>query len=821
MVSGKNFLLSPNTGGSTEPPVLPLKMSLEGERFKWNTLTFDYVSDVSYGELGTPNPFKDVMYLIEFLSPSNKTYKVFGYFAADGNSANTGNFTGKIFRAHFTPNEIGKWMFRYVFVQSTDINLYTFEDFPFIIPFSYSFEVGSKALFASDLRTLGVAIPDKGYLTFENGKRFIKVGVDSPENLLAYYAFDNTSKKGGSGNDLTGTSSYTVDGVKYNYKGDGLHHYEPHLQHWKDGDPTFANGHGKELIGLINYLADQGMNSISFLTMNINGDGQDVHPYVNYNGGNAVQEDRLRFDVSKLDQWKVIFDHAQSRGMHLHFKLQETENDGLLDNGDLGAERKLYYKQMVSRFGHYLLKNFNLSEEFSAGSGGDSGSGTQRVKDYCTYIRDISTFPPHIVLHTYGGQQEQYYGPQVGLETLSGVSIQTDPNNVHAETLKWVQRSKASGLPWVVANDEQGPANKGLAVNGDQANLELFTHKVLWGNLLAGGAGVEYYFGYGQPHNDLDCEAMQVRSDMWAVSKIAKEFFEFYLPVSEMENMDHLTTNSDVYCFGKDKETYVLYVPSNTSSFTFSGSPGVYDLLILNPYTGEKQTQANVVVNPTETLSNPDSQDRVILLEFVSELDGGGTGAGGSDPYVYFEYPVDGSVVQAGSQVPIRAEIVNSTDISKVEFRLNGNLIQTERQHPYDANISSVASGTHTILATVYNSVNQAYLTSSISITAETPTGVPNPPSQVDDPFFNFYKPTETVVPVNSSVLFAVNAVNFPENIATVEYFLNGNKVKTERVHEYEYTGVLSKLGLNTIVVTATGVNGFVRTSQPLYILTY
>ena len=34
-------------------------------------------------------------------------------------------------------------------------------------------------------------------------------------------------------------------------------------------------------------------------------------------------------DVSKLDQWGIVFGHGTSLGMYLHFKLQETENDDL------------------------------------------------------------------------------------------------------------------------------------------------------------------------------------------------------------------------------------------------------------------------------------------------------------------------------------------------------------------------------------------------------------------------------------------------------------------------------------------------------------
>lgn len=36
-------------------------------------------------------------------------------------------------------------------------------------------------------------------------------------------------------------------------------------------------------------------------------------------------------------------DHADRMGFYLHFKMQEAVNDKLLDGGDVGVERKLYY----------------------------------------------------------------------------------------------------------------------------------------------------------------------------------------------------------------------------------------------------------------------------------------------------------------------------------------------------------------------------------------------------------------------------------------------------------------------------------------------
>ena len=96
--------------------------------------------------------------------------------------------------------------------------------------------------------------------------------------------------------------------------------WSPHVRDWRAGDPTWQGGKGKGLIGALDYLAGRGANAFSFLTYNAGGDGDDVWPFVE-------RDDKLHYDCSKLDQWQVVFDHAQSLGLFLHFKTQETEND--------------------------------------------------------------------------------------------------------------------------------------------------------------------------------------------------------------------------------------------------------------------------------------------------------------------------------------------------------------------------------------------------------------------------------------------------------------------------------------------------------------
>jgi hypothetical protein len=55
----------------------------------------------------------------------------------------------------------------------------------------------------------------------------------------------------------------------------------------------------------------------------------------------------------------------------------------------------------------------------------------------------------------------------------------------------------------VVANDEQGSALEGIKPDNIDPTHDYVRKDVLWGNVMAGGAGVEYYYGYNHSNIDL------------------------------------------------------------------------------------------------------------------------------------------------------------------------------------------------------------------------------------------------------------------------------------------------------------------------------
>jgi hypothetical protein len=98
------------------------------------------------------------------------------------------------------------------------------------------------------------------------------------------------------------------------------------------------------------------------------------------------------------------------------------------------------------------------------------------------------------VIHTLPNAKTSVFDPLFGLDTWDGVSLQIREGDVFDETLKWVEKSASSGRKWVVANDEQGPWQVGILPDDLDPTHDDVRKDVLWGNIMAGGGGVEVSF---------------------------------------------------------------------------------------------------------------------------------------------------------------------------------------------------------------------------------------------------------------------------------------------------------------------------------------
>ncbi|MFP4172928.1 MAG: DUF5060 domain-containing protein [Candidatus Hydrogenedentota bacterium] len=576
---------------------------ISGELKKWHNVTLTFEGPQT-SEQADPNPFMDYRLNVTFTHPeSGERLVVPGYYAADGDAANTSADSGSKWRAHLAPSQTGEWEYSASFRTGPNVAVSAEGDAGesggSMDGATGSFEVGPTDKTGRDMRAKGLLqYVGEHYLRFaETDEYFLKAGADAPENFLAYADFDGDFKDDGHNDQFIKT-------------------WEPHIRDWEEGDPTWQDGKGKGMIGAINYLASKGMNVFSFLPMNIEGDDRNVFPYTDY-------DERERLDVSRLAQWEIVFEHATRKGMYLHFKTQETENELLLDNGDMGPHRTLYYRELIARFAHHLALNWNLGEEVNDAT-------TEQKKAWAQYFWDNDPYQHHIVIHNMGEPHYDLLGPD---SALTGFSLQTsrpDFSQVHQRVLNYVERSAEAGKPWVVACDEPGDASHGLIPDHEDPTRDNPRMNALWGAFMAGGAGIEWYFGYQHDHSDLTCEDWRSREKMWEQCRYLLDFFkQQQIPFWDgMESMDDLTPNGDDYVFAKPNERYLVYLKSGNAEFELPEGDYVYGWF--NPRTGEGADEllaAGRIEGPCRAVfTKPGRKDWLLSVTELSHADAANLG---------------------------------------------------------------------------------------------------------------------------------------------------------------------------------------------------
>ncbi len=581
--------------------------TIKGELKKWHKVTFLF-DGVSTSESATPNPFRDYRLIVTF-TKGVRTITVYGHYAADGDAGETSASGGDKWRVYFTPDETGTWNYSVSFRTGTDINLDDTPSSGTAVPpldgETNSFTIAASNKTGNDFRAKGrLGYANAHYLRFaETGDYFIKGGTDSPENFLAYYQFDGTYDSGGPQDDSLIN---------------GLHRYSPHTGHWNAGDPTWQSGEGKGIIGALNYLAAKGMNTVYFLTYNVDGgDGRDTWMWTS-------DTERWRYDVSKLDQWEIVFSHMDSLGIQMHLVTQETENDNLLGgSSNLNNIRRLYYKELASRFAHHLAVLWNIGEE-------NSNTDAQRAA-FAQYIREHDPYDNPITVHTLNNPStlwETFYGGILNdtsyLKYFEVTSLQGNASLYNSGAASLRTLSETKGKKWIICGDEQTPD-----VDFALSNINTMRKDGLWGNMMGGGGGVEWYFGYDLPNEfgDIASEDFIPLSQLWDQTKIALDFFHTYLPFDEMTPDNSLfsaNNGATGYCLAKVGETYAVYIKPGvnnvTVSLNISGTDN-YTVKWFNTRTGgalqngtvTSLTAANGVISIGKNPAN-DNNDWVALV---------------------------------------------------------------------------------------------------------------------------------------------------------------------------------------------------------------
>lgn len=533
--------------------------AVTGELMRWHRITLDFTGPAASETDAAPNPFLDYRLQVTFTASSGKSYDVPGFFAGDGNGGGTGN----VWRAHFSPSEVGEWSYTASFrsgdnvAVSLDANAGTATNFDGA---TGAFTIAESNKSGPDFRSA-----EKGwlrntgnhYLTFAgSGTPWIKGGPDIPENFLGYTGFDNTPNAG--------------------------HTFAPHAGDWQAGDPDWNSGAGRNIIGALNFIAEAGGNVIYFLPMNIGGDAKDTFPTV-------AEQNKVHYDVSKLAQWEIVFSHANARGIFLHFQLAETEsgNENYHDGGTLGVERKLFYRELIARFGHHPGLEWNIGEENDYGT-------TKRIQ-FAQYITQLDPYDHPVTTHTKS--VANYYDPLVAeLEAgnpifMDMTSFQTSASNNDLANLieKYRNESAAAGAPWVVSIDE--PQKIENDKTDDANGYPHGRQRKLWPAYLSGAGGFEWYVqkdggGHGFDQQINDYRQMDVALN-WTGH--ARDFMA-QLPVLEMAPQRQLassTSGKPTYCLTKPGEIYALY-NEDGGQFTLdlSGATGTFSVRWFDPRNG-------------------------------------------------------------------------------------------------------------------------------------------------------------------------------------------------------------------------------------------
>lgn len=651
--------------------VAEAQVGISGELKKWHKVTLTFDSGIITSETDAVNPFTDYRLNVTF-SNGSKTYLVPGYFAADGDAANTSATGGSKWRVHFAPDAEGIWNYQVSFRTGTNIAINTNPSAGTAVApldgLTGSFTILPTDKTGRDHRAKGrLEYVGKHHLRFaETGEYFLKAGCNSPENFLGYYEIDGT---------------YDDGGVTINLPNE-LHQFPTHVADWHTGDPTWQNGKGKGIIGALNYLASQKVNAFYFITLNIQGDGQDVWPFISDNSA-----DFTRYDVSKLDQWEIIFSHMDSLGIMLHFVTQEYENQMLLDNGNLGNTRKLYYRELIARFSHHLAITWNLGEENGRVYPGRGAQSDAQRKAMATYFKTHDPYKHFVTVHTYTTDHNLIYEPLLGYPDFDGISMQMATTSVNDNTVKWIDSSANNGKPWVVCHDE---TVGGVDQDGPTSNQPVLREKVLWANYMSQGGGVEWYFG----QNDLDAENFRLWSGIWKYTRDAHEFMVTYLPFWEMHSSDRITSPTSDFVLALPGKLYAVYLPSSNLARDIDLPCGIYTVKWYEPENHTPLLDGSVTTlsgGNNVNYGNPPytSEDWVVLITSNYQADfnvintgcgnAGGeitvNASGGVAPYSYSWST--GEITQTINDLNVGTYIVTITDNNGCTLVDSASVIQT------------------------------------------------------------------------------------------------------------------------------------------------
>jgi len=542
---------------------------------RWHRISLTF-NGPQTSETAEPNPYFNYRLDVTFTGPSGQDMTVPGFYAADGNAGRTGADRGNKWRVYFSPNEVGTWSWKVSCRSGKDVSIaknpQAGEPWKPLNGLSGTFEVVESDRTGRDFRS-----PDKGlilhrghhYLTFASGKPFLKGGPGVPENMLGYYGFDNTrsnNKRGPLYKNISPEEIY-------------LHRFAGHTQDWEPGDPDWDRNDGPEAtrknagrnyIGMLNFLGRQhGVSSLYIMMMSVEDDGDDTYPTI-------AHADKEHYDVSKLDQWEIVFTHADRVGIFSHMLLCESSNDKYYNSEDktLGRIRKLYFREMLARFGHHLAFQLDLGEE--------NDFTNEQLQEQAAWLKMLDAYDHPVATHNRTKELIPRWTALVGDANFDMTAVQAGFGNqeIYKFIKEWREKSAAAGNPLVISGDE---------IHGTMTDYDKGRVEKMWPWYISGGGGYEWYLKKPENHNyDQIIDDYRITKTMpkhigIAVNELIK------LPLLEMAPHNELLVDMPKgYCLAQPGVVYAIYDQRKGTSFQLdlSGIEGRFTVQWLNPREG-------------------------------------------------------------------------------------------------------------------------------------------------------------------------------------------------------------------------------------------
>jgi hypothetical protein len=268
------------------------------------------------------------------------------------------------------------------------------------------------------------------------------------------------------------------------------------------------------------------------MTHNIDGDDKDVWPWLGDTAREAKSNgaDDVRFDVARLEEWRELFDHMQTRGVVTYLVLED-------DSAWRGYDHERYYREIIARFGYLPALIFNFNEE---------SNENYKLPEALEYMRQLADLDPYDHprgIHNVNTPSDDYIdSPQIDLTSIqigSPGGRELDVTLPNGRAINWIERCRSRGQRVLMVGFDEGRPEE--------------DRRAWWSAYLGGGAWEAHVL---PPHD----RPMSAWEHVWIELGGARVFMES-LPFWEMEPANDVVRNGKAFCLAKRGEIYAFYLP--------------------------------------------------------------------------------------------------------------------------------------------------------------------------------------------------------------------------------------------------------------------